>query len=210
MKKTLISTALKLSPKKLQNKALCKALNYIFAGNELSSLNNQTIKLTVSDLKKSWFVTFDENVFKVVKNHGINLEVRIKLETALSLQSRAFIQGAVKKGDIQLNGNPVLIDVFNDLISQLNERRLFNLSNNLFSFLRIKSIKSENHFDMNTVKLSDLKSPSDIDAVRDEALRIENDNLRQALVLMSLAHQARPKGKMIASKVIEYKKKLLF
>ena len=206
MKKTLISTALSFTPKKLQIKALCKALNYLFPSDDIAVLNNQIIKLTVVDFKNGWFVTCDGSRFNPSDNIKENVEIAVKLESVLGLQNRGSILQALKNEDIQLKGKPELSVIVKKLLLEVNEKRLISLSKSLFSFLRIKPIKSEKRFDINTLKLSDLKTPADINAVRDEALRIESENLEEALVLMTLAHQARPKGTMIANKVIEYKK----
>ena len=96
MKKIIISTALTLIPTTLQNKAICKALNYIFAPNELSEFNYKIVRITVNELKKSWLVTNDGMAFKPTKAKIIDLDVSINLDTAMNLQSKSFILMSMK------------------------------------------------------------------------------------------------------------------
>jgi predicted lipid carrier protein YhbT len=83
MKKTLIATTLRIIPKTLQNKALCKALNYALAKEDLSALQEQIIKLNVNDLKRSWFVTYDGTFFIPTKKRKTTLELKTKFNTAI-------------------------------------------------------------------------------------------------------------------------------
>lgn len=204
MKKTIIATTLKFIPKSLQNKALCKALNYI-CQDDLSLFQQQVIKLNISDLKCSWFVTCGEKGFTATKKRKINLEVKTKFNTAMKLGNKAFILDALKQGDIALSGDAHLIERANDYLYQLDEKRLESLSAHLFSFLKIKA---KPRLDIDTVQLSDLKSPLDVDFIRDEAVRLEKSDLEKALSLMLLAHQARPNGPFITKKITAYREAL--
>lgn len=204
MKKIIISATLKLIPKTFQNKALCKALNYICVEHDLDLLHKQTIKLNVSDLKKSWFVTYDESGFKATKSRKLDVEIKTKLNTAMNLQRKALILDAVKRGDIQFKGKASLIDSVNNLLCQLNEIRLANVSAHLFAFLKTESSQAA-RLDIHNVQLSDLASSLDVDFIRDEALKLEMTDLEKAFSLMLLAHQARPNGPFIAKKVEEYR-----
>lgn len=62
--------------------------------------------------------------------------------------------------------------------------------------------------DIYNVKLSDVKTNSDIDFLRDEAVRLESENLELSYKLMSLAYKARPGGEFIRKKYHEYKEML--
>ena len=200
MKKTIIATTLKFIPKSLQNKALCKALNYICLA-DLSVFHGQVIKLNVSDLKRSWFVTCNDEGFTATKKRKVNLEIKTKFNTAMKLGNKSSILDALKEGDIQLNGEPHLVEYTDHYLHQLDERRLASLSAHLFSFLKIK-VKPRLNIDH--VQIDDLKSELDIDFIRDEAFKLEKTDLKKALSLMELAHQARPKGPFITKKVAEY------
>jgi hypothetical protein len=62
--------------------------------------------------------------------------------------------------------------------------------------------------DIETVQASDIKTPHDVDFLRDEAIRVEDQDIKLASKLMSLAYEARPEGPFIAEKHHEYKSKL--
>jgi hypothetical protein len=92
-------------------------------------------------------------------------------------------------------------------LHSLDEYRLDNLSYYLFSFLNIKSKKTP-RLDIEKVQLSDLQNKLDINFIRDEALRLEKSDLKKALFLMELSHQARPNRVFIKQKVAEYQSRL--
>jgi len=205
MKKTLIATTLRVIPKTLQNKAVCKALNYTLAQEELGALQDQIIKLNVNDLKRSWFVTYDGSTFIPTKKRKTTLELKTRFKTAMQLGNKDAILDALKQGDIEMIGDDTLVAVTHGYLTNLNSERLDNISSHLFSFL---NIKVKPRFDINRVELSDLKSNADVDFIRDEAIKLEETDLRKALSLMMLAHQARPNGPFIKQKVNEYQGKL--
>ncbi|WP_166372402.1 hypothetical protein [Psychromonas sp. SA13A] len=205
MKKTLIATTLRIIPKTLQNKALCKALNYALAKENLSALQDQIIKLNVNDLKRSWFVTYDGIAFIPTKKRKTTLEIKTKFNTAMQLGNKDVIINALQQGDIELIGEGELVEATHGYLSRLDSDRLDNISSHLFSFL---NIKTKPRLDINSVQLNDLKNNADVDFIRDEALKIEKTDLKKALSLMTLAHQARPNGPFIKQKVAEYQNKL--
>jgi predicted lipid carrier protein YhbT len=96
MKKIIITTSLKIIPKNLQNKALCKALNYLFSTVEMTEVKDSIIKLNISDIKKSWFVTYGENGFEAVKLRKVNLEIKTKLNIAMAFDNKIVITDALK------------------------------------------------------------------------------------------------------------------
>ena len=207
MKKTIITAALKITPKKLQNKALCKALNYLFSQVNFNSFQGATIKFNISDLRKNWSVVYDGNVFKATKPRKVDLEIKTQFNIAINLNNKAVILDALVKEDIQLIGEPSLIDDFTQSVYRLDDRRVADLYTNMFSFFKIKS-KQPPRLDIEKVQLSDLKNSIDIDFIRDEALKLEKVDLKKALSLMMLAHQARPNGPLIAAKIQQYQKNL--
>jgi len=207
MKKAIIATTLKFIPKAFQYKALCKALNYIIVGHDISLLTGQVIKLTITDLKVSWYVIYHEKHFSLSKNQHVNLEIQTDLKTVTNFQRKNVIVDAIKHNGIQFLGEPQLVDVMQAFLYQINENRLASLSSHLFSFLKLKSSQPI-RLDINNVQLSDLKSALDIDFIRDQAVLLEKTDLNKALSLMELAHKARPDGPFITQKVIAYKKAL--
>lgn len=62
--------------------------------------------------------------------------------------------------------------------------------------------------DIDNVTIDDVKYPFDVDFLRDEAVRIENESLTKAHHLMSLAYKARPNGPFIKAKFEEYQQLL--
>lgn len=207
MKKIIISTALKLMPRNLQSKAICKALNYLSEDYNLTLLESQVIKLNVSDLKRSWFFIYEANSFKTTRNRKANVEVIMRLEVVLNFQNKASIINALEQEKVKFKGEDSSINTISDCLYYVDEYRLINLSNRFFSLLKIKSSHPP-RLDIDTVSLEDLKNSLDIDFIRNEAVKLEKVNLEKALSLMSLAYQARPGGLFIAEKVIEYKKAL--
>ncbi|RBW46955.1 hypothetical protein DS885_05460 [Psychromonas sp. B3M02] len=203
MKKRIISTALALTPSTLQNKAICKALNYIFTQHELSKFNHKIVNIKVNELKKNWTVIYQSSTFSPIKSREFNLEVNLDFDTAINLKDKGSILGALQTGKIKLKGDDELIIAMRGLVSNLDEKRLNEVSERLFSFLRIKN--ESKRIDIQTVILSDLKNKDDVDFIRDAALKLEKANLPKALSLMLLAQQARPKGPFINKKVLQYK-----
>lgn len=210
MKKTLISTALRFVPKTVQYKALCKALNYLFEHHNLSDLNNKVIKLNVSDLKKSWLLTYTEQGFTGTAQRKADIELKTKFAIAFKVHNKAEIVGALNNDDIKLIGEPALAGVVKSNLRELDEKRLKSLSNHLFSFLNLKSKQPVEPapLDINNITADDLVTPSNIDFIRDEAIKLEQTDLQKALSLMLLAQQARPNGKVINNKVKDYQAKL--
>lgn len=210
MKKTLISTALRLVPKSVQYKALCKALNYLFEHHNLNELKNKVVKLSVSDLKKSWLLTYTEQGFTGTTQRKADIELKTKFAVAFKVHNKAEIVDALNNEDIKLIGEQGLVDVITNNLKALDEKRLKSLSNHLFSFLNLKSKQPVEPapLDINNITADDLSTPSNIDFIRDEAIKLEQTDLQKALSLMLLAQQARPNGKVINNKVKDYQAKL--
>lgn len=210
MKKTLISTALRFVPKSVQYKALSKALNYLFEHHNLNELKNKVVKLNVSDLKKSWLLTYTEQGFTGTTQRKADIELKTKFATAFKVHNKAEIVEALYNEDIKLIGEQGLVDVITNNLKALDEKRLKSLSNHLFSFLNLKSKQPVEPapVDINNITADDLATPSNIDFIRDEAIKLEHTDLQKALSLMLLAQQARPNGKVINNKVKDYAAKL--
>lgn len=51
-------------------------------------------------------------------------------------------------------------------------------------------------------------NPKTIDAIRDLALKYENQDLQVAFELMQIAHSERPKGLYIKNKFLQYRERL--
>jgi len=210
MKKTLISTALRFVPKSVQYKALCKALNYLFEHHNLNDLKNKVVRLNVSDLKKSWLLTYTEQGFTGTNQRKADIELKTKFAIAFKVHNKAEIVEALNNEDIKLIGEQGLVDVITNNLKAPDEKRLKSLSNHLFSFLKLKYKQPVEPapLDINNITADDLATPSNIDFIRDEAIKLEQTDLQKALSLMLLAQQARPNGKVINNKVKDYQAKL--
>ena len=114
MKKTLISTALRFVPKSVQYKALCKALNYLLEHHDLSDLKKKVVKLNVSDLKKSWLITYTEQGFTGTNQRKADIELKTKFAIAFKVHNKAEIVDALNNEDIKLIGEQGLVDVINN------------------------------------------------------------------------------------------------
>ena len=126
------------------------------------------------------------------------------------MHNKAEIVEALNNEDIKLIGEQGLADVITNNLKTLDEKRLKSLSNHLFSFLNLKSKQPVEPapLDINNITADDLATPSNIDFIRDEAIKLEQTDLQKALSLMLLAQQARPNGKVINNKVKDYQAKL--
>lgn len=90
------------------------------------------------------------------------------------------------------------------VLSQVKNKKPFILSR-AASFLGKDMPKL---LDLKNISFDDIKTPEHVDFLRDEAVKIENEDLEKALQLMSLAHRARPQGPFIKKKLAEYEKAL--
>ena len=194
----------------VQYKALCKALNYLLEHHNLNDLKNKVVKLNVSDLKKSWLLTYTEQGFTGTTQRKADIELKTKFATAFKVHNKTEIVDALNNEDIKLIGEQGLVDVITNNLQALDEKRLKSLSNHLFSFLNLKSKQPVEPapLDINNITADDLATPSNIDFIRDEAIKREHTDLQKALSLMLLAQQARPNGKVINNKVKDYAAKL--
>lgn len=64
------------------------------------------------------------------------------------------------------------------------------------------------NLDIGKITLDNIKTPAQVDYLRDEAIRLESSDLAMAYKLMTLAYQARPSGSFIKQKFDEYTTKL--
>lgn len=79
---------------------------------------------------------------------------------------------------------------------------------NLF-FEKIKKIEI-NNMDVNINNYSplDIKDARIVDCLRDEAIRLESNDLNRALILMQAAKELRPCGQLIVKKISNYKERI--
>lgn len=204
MNKKLISAALVLIPNRLQDKAIVRALNFLFKDNPLFDQEGLCISLQISDLKKRWLVKTHSDGFVVVegrKPKQLDVQLTTTLETLLSARRKEHLAHSIEHQEIEIQASDARRDQVLSSINKLSQAQLNDLIVHCCHFLRISPPKP----DLQALLTSRELAPSEVNFLRDEAMRIEQSNLPLALQLMERAHQARPHGPVIKQKLMEYR-----
>jgi hypothetical protein len=204
----IIKAALKIIPNSLQQKAIASAFNVLFVHKAKLPTESKRIKITISEFNKSWFITLNNGVFsplKAEKQSDVDICFSADVNTILSLQYKHKLTEALNTGKLSVIANSSNTQQFTDAIHSIQQPHIDHLVTQGYAFLRMNPY---GHFKLHTVTIRDIKKPLDIDYLRDEALKLESNNLPLALKLMTLAHQARPEGPFITQKVQEYQLRL--
>ncbi|WP_272166377.1 hypothetical protein [Vibrio diabolicus] len=203
MNNKTLKAALFLIPNKLQNKAVSKALNFLFVSGTSALKEGVIVRLEVVDLKRSWLVTTDGSGYQPAKsNLNADITVRASLDVVLAAQDRDRLHSFLSSGEIEVVAVPQDKVLLESLLKGLTQAKLDALVARCYGFLKLKP---KPRFDIKTVTLAEIKSARDVDWLRDEAVKLETSNLPDALRLMEIAHQARPSGPFIKRKVEEYR-----
>lgn len=203
MNKKILNAALVLTPKKLQNKAVSKALNFLFVPGSAAFKEGVTLRLELVDLKRSWLVTTGGSGYQPAKsNLNADITVRAALDVVLAAQDRDRLHSFLRSGEIEVVADPQDKVLLESLLKGLTQAKLDALVARCYGFLKLKP---KPRFDIKTVTLAEVKTARDVDWLRDEAVKLETSNLPDALRLMEIAHQARPSGPFIKRKVEEYR-----
>lgn len=200
----ILNAALFLTPKNLQNKAVSKALNFLFVpGAAAFKEDVVTLRLEVVDLKRSWLVITDGSGYQPAKNNlnAADITVRAPLDVVLAAQDRDELHSFLRSGEIEVLAEEQDKSVLISLLKSLSQAKLDALVARCYGFLKLKP---KPRFDIKTVTLAEVKTAKDVDWLRDEAVKLESSNLSDALRLMEIAHQARPGGPFIKRKIEEY------
>lgn len=206
MNNKILNTALVLIPKKLQSKAVAKALNFLFPANVLSFGRELTLQLEVSDLKRRWTLKVDCHGLQPESGHDdADIVVCAALDVILAAQDCRQLRAALYNGDIEIIADPQDRQVVEHLLQSVTQSRLDQLIERCYAFLKLKP---KPRFDYKTVTLAEIRTARDVDWLRDEAVKLETSNMADALRLMEIAHQARPSGPFIKRKVEEYRSAL--
>lgn len=199
----LLNAALVLTPKKLQSKAVAKAMNFLFPAGVFPFNHVRTLRLEVTDLKRHWRLKIDSSGCQPEFGKcDVDVTVRASLDIILAAQDYHQLQASLKNGDIEVIADPQDKALVETALQKVTQARLDSLVERCYAFLKLKP---KPRFDINSVTLAEIKTARDVDWLRDEAVKLETSNLPDALRLMEIAHQARPSGPFIKRKVEEYR-----
>jgi len=206
MNTKLLGAAIRIVPKRMQSKAIAKALNFIFSDQPLDVEEGTLFHLIVSDIKQQWWLTIDKGVFipltKEPADRAKLVSVSSELSTLLLLRGKSAIESAIDNGSVIFEGEQSQ-EVANT-VKVIKQDKIDDLIGRAYSFLKLKQPP---RISIHTVTIADIKTAKDVDFLRDEAIRLESNDLELALRLMSIAHQARPEGVIIQQKLKEYRAK---
>ncbi|WP_285164748.1 hypothetical protein [Shewanella goraebulensis] len=210
MRNIIVSAGLKILPSKLQYNALIKALNFLFSSNNQLTLSDISLVLRIDDLDKQWAFRHSNNVFTPlieISDSISAVSLSADLNIFLTSVSKFDLIRHIEKGDIKLSGNNSNINKVNEAIRGISHQDFERLIEQFYQVFRANRPDSP-RLDVNQLSASDIKNDSDLEYIRDEALRLETINLSAAHKLMCIAKQFRPDGPLINQKVEEYSAKL--
>jgi hypothetical protein len=205
--KKILSAAVKIMPNRLQEKAICSALNLLFV-NRIALDSVKTVSVRITDLNKQWLINLTANGFcplssKVTPVNDVQLST--DLATVFASQRRSKLINALKGEAILVTGNDQDKQTFLSAFEAITQPQIDNIVTRGYRFLRMKPPV---RIDINEVVFEDVECQQDVDFIRNAAVDVEKTDLPKALRLMEIAHRARPEGPFIRDKVIEYRKLL--
>ncbi len=204
----IIRAALKILPDTLQRKAIAQALNHLFVDKTSLFGDKKTLTLSISDLNKQWLVSLSDSTFSPLEksaSDSSDICLETTYNTILNAQQKSYIIQSLKSGDIAIRANQEDSKRMYSAISAIPQHQIDSLVKGCYTFLRMNP---HAHINLKTVTIQDIKKSTDIDYIRDEAIKLESKDLKMALRLMETAHQARPDGPFIKQKVQEYRARL--
>ncbi|WP_112478450.1 hypothetical protein [Vibrio variabilis] len=205
MNRRIFITAIRIVPKRLQSKALGKALNFLFTENPIKVDDGTTLAIKLEEIKDPWHFVSEGHKLSAISKAPVcsDISVESNLDTVLSLQTKEELNNAIVNNQISISGHnkAALLSA----ISELRQQTMDDLVNSGYRFLRLKQPP---RLDIHAVSFADVRNQQDVDFLRDEAIRLENKDIRLALKLMEIAHKARPNGPVISQKVQQYRQKV--
>jgi predicted lipid carrier protein YhbT len=206
MNTKILGAAIRLVPKKIQSRAIAKALNFIFSEQPLNVNEGTVLHLMVSDIKQQWWFTTQEGevipLTKAPVDSSKLVSVSSELSTLLLLRGKSTIESAIDNGDVIFEGDQSQVVISN--LKAIKQDTIDELIGRAYHFLKHRKPPRLN---IHTVTVTDITSAQDVDFLRDEALRLESSDFELAQHLMSIAHQVRPNGVIIQQKMKEYREK---
>jgi predicted Fe-Mo cluster-binding NifX family protein len=203
MNKKILAAALVIIPKKLQQKAIAKAFNFLFADQYKQFSGIETLELRIEDPSKSWLLHLGEKESTPQKGDGeVNVLVSTTLDTLITCQRKPNLIKALDERLIKIKGSTQDVQRVEEVLRHIEQDKLEHLIDRAYQFLRITRPARLNIHD---VTIEDIQTPRDIEFLRDQAIALEQTNIQLALKLMELAHQARPNGPLINKKLKQYR-----
>ncbi|WP_417198168.1 hypothetical protein [Bizionia sp.] len=204
MNKKILSTLLVLIPRKIQQKSVAKALNYLFPTGFFESKESRTIEFSLTDLKHSWILKMDEYGFHASsrKIKSTDIVIKSELNTILESQDSRNLKNALSSGNIEIVALPSDAVRLKKVLSSIGQNELDEIISHCYRFFKLSP---RSRINIRTVTLDDIRIAKDVDFIRDEAIKLEKVDLNEALRLMEIAQCARPNGPFIAKKVKEYR-----
>ncbi|MCT8985747.1 hypothetical protein [Shewanella phaeophyticola] len=186
-------------PNRLQDKAICSALNLLFV-KKITLDADKTVSVSVNDLNKQWFMRLTAKGFtplaqKVVGDNHIQLST--DLATIFAAQRRSQLINALEREAICVVANNQDKQAFLSAFEAITQPQIDNIVNRGYRFLRMTPPA---RIDINKVVFDDIECQQDVDFIRDHAVNIEKTDLPKALRLMEIAHKARPEGLLFVIK----------
>lgn len=207
IKKRFLLAAITIVPKRIQQKALVKALSFVLPDTSILT-GVKGLTLSIPDLNKSWTFGVSEDGFNSVVPSSLQgelIELTADSQTLFKCQRKSRLVTSLTDGSVVISASNEKKQQMLTLLASIEQHQLDALVNRCYSFLHIKS---QPYLDVNTVTIEDVEHDEDIDYLRDEAIRLEDIDLKLALKVMRVAQQARPKGPLINSKVAQYEQQL--
>lgn len=204
MNKRMLSALLTLIPQKIQYKAVLKALNFVFPSGFFSTTEPKVIKLSLVDFNRSWVIKMNQSGFYLSKDHELlpDIIVSSELNTIIMSHDTKKLKEAVEKNHIDIKAAESDRVKVISALNSVHQRKLDQLIDHGYRFFKLTP---RPRIDICTVTIDDIRISKDVDFIRDEAIKLEKTDLKEALRLMELAHSARPSGQFIEKKVREYR-----
>lgn len=165
----------------------------------------ENFKQAISTLKEK--IGFEVIDARALTNHGTD---KLKLlDDRCYADTPAFDMSVLKRQGSCPSHASLYDKELYQLVSELysDDIALYKEKCDPSKLLKIQDVCSP-ILDIDNVTIDDVKYPFDVDFLRDEAVRIENESLTKAHHLMSLAYKARPNGPFIKAKFEEYQQLL--
>lgn len=204
MNKKILNTLLVLTPKKLQNKAVAKALNFLLPDGFFPTDEQRMVEFCLLDLKRNWILQMDQSGFQAVSSRKpqVDIQLSAELDTVFASQDSRKLQHALEQGTIEVNATQRDTARVVAALSSITQEKLDELIAYGYRFFKLTP---KPRIDIRTVTFEDIRIAKDVDFIRDEAIKLEKTDLKEALRLMEIAHRARPKGPFIEKKVSQYR-----
>jgi len=175
-----------------------KSLKYYSLGEFLYGLNDKGYPV-----KEAGLIILDpKKIISLFSNHGIYFR-HFNEDVFLAISIDDIEQWVLTELNVR-GGNKSAFDLIESKLYGCNlffENKIRDIRLMYYSHISMRT-------DVNCITHEDVKCDYDIDYIRNKALMVEESDLELAYKLMLIAHEARPYGDFIKSKILQYEKKL--